>query len=89
MPSEIVGFDAKRYEAKLPDGAEAGMILLTVLVKRVEGTHKAYAAIVPDVSRADHAYDSFKGWVQANGSPLRYMQAVQIWPGMTQEEYAL
>ena len=85
--SEIQAFDAQAFPAMV-DGRLASMILLTVLVSRIEGTVKAYAAIVPDTSRLDPQYRGPAQWVKANGSPLRFKEAAAIFPGLTQQEYA-
>lgn len=85
--NNIQDFDARRYP--MPEGeAIGGAILLTVLVKRIEGTVKAYAGIVPDTSRADPAYVAGCKWVHKNGNPLSYREAVKIWPGLEAREYA-
>ena len=85
MTREIIGFDAKSFPAA---GIEhQTMVLLTVLVRRVEGTHKAYQAIVPDHSRRDHLYLEQRDWVAKHGHALRYADAARIWD-MKPEEYA-
>ncbi len=85
--SEVQAFAARSYPS--PQGEEVGnMILLTVLVKRVEGTVKAYAAIVPDTSRQDPQYRAPAQWVRKNGNPLSYREAVKVWPGLEAFEYA-
>lgn len=63
-------------------------IILSVLVKRVEGTVKAYAGIVPDNSRKDPNYKAVRDMVAARGNPLKYREAVIIWPSLKPEEYA-
>jgi hypothetical protein len=86
MSSKIIDVVANSYPALSHiDGSTA--ILLTVLVLRIEGTKKAYAAIVPDNSRADPDYSEVREWVKSNGNPLRYEQAKLIWP-MPVEMYA-
>lgn len=85
--SEIQAFDARSFPA-LVDGRLGIMILLTILVKRIEGTVKAYSAIVPDTSRDDPQYRGPAQWVKANGSPLRYREAIAVWPGLEEWEYA-
>ena len=83
--NEIIGFDAKALPANgVPFPT---MVLLTVLVRRVEGTHKAYQAIVPDNSRRDHLYLEQRDWVASFGNPLRFEDARRIWD-MKPEEYA-
>jgi hypothetical protein len=85
--SEVQAFDARRYP--MPEGEEiGGAVLLTVLVKRVEGTVKAYAAIVPDTSRQDPQYREPGQWVRRNGNPLSYREAIKVWPGLEAGEYA-
>jgi hypothetical protein len=71
--SQIVEINAKSYPAMELGGA--GLILLTVLVKRIEGTFKAYAGIVPDNSRADPHYEDCRGWVAQNGAKVPYEHA--------------
>jgi hypothetical protein len=83
--SEIADFDAKRYPLAF---TERGQIVLTVLCKRIEGTFKAYAAIVPDVSLSDPHYLSVKPWVQNNGNPLRFKEAQAIWAQLVEKDYA-
>jgi hypothetical protein len=84
--SEIIDFDAKRY----PEMASeySGHVLLTVLTKRIEGTFKAYAAIVPDVSIKDPSYISVSPWVRSNGNPLRFKEAHAIWAHLSEKDYA-
>lgn len=85
--SEIQAFDARAFPAQ--QGAElATAILLTILVKRIEGTVKAYAGIVPDTSRQDPQYREPAKWIRANGAPLRFNEARAIWPGLIPQEYA-
>lgn len=85
--SEIQAFDARSFPSL--KGEEIGtMILLTILVQRVEGTVKAYAAIVPDTSRDDPQYRGPAQWVRKNGAPLRYREARAIWPDLEEREYA-
>jgi hypothetical protein len=85
--SEIQAFDARSYPS--PKGEEIStMILLTVLVRRVEGTVKAYSGIVPDTSRQDPQYREPGQWVRKNGNPLSYREATKIWPGLELSEYA-
>lgn len=89
--SEIQGFDARAYPSPMRRGEDSppeNAILLTVLVKRIEGTVKAYAGIVPDTSRQDPRYRAPAAWVRENGVPLRYAEAARIWPGLTEQEYA-
>lgn len=89
--SEIQGFDARAYPSPMRRGEDSPAetaILLTVLVKRIEGTVKAYAGIVPDTSRQDPRYRAPAEWVRRNGNPLRYAEAARIWPGLTEQEYA-
>lgn len=83
--SQIVEYDAKCYPALASNGG--GMILLTVLVKRIEGTYKAYAGIVPDNSRADPQYETVLGWVAQNGAKVPYEQAKVIF-GLDGKRYA-
>jgi hypothetical protein len=83
--SEIIEHDAKAYPVAF---TERRHVLLTVLTKRIEGTFKAYAAIVPDVSKTDSEYMSVKPWVQSNGNPLRYAEAREIWSWLTVSDYA-
>lgn len=84
---EIQAFDARSYPT--PMGEEIGtMIVLTVLVSRIEGTIKAYSAIVPDTSRDDPQYRGPAQWVRKNGAPLRFSEARAIWPGLEEQEYA-
>lgn len=84
---EIQAFDARSFPSPRGDGIGT-MIVLTVLVTRVEGTVKAYAGIVPDTSRDDPQYREPSQWVKANGNPLRYREAIAIWPGLEEWEYA-
>lgn len=67
---------------------EPTSIILSVLVKRIEGTVKAYAGIVPDNSRKDPDYEEVREMVAARGNPLRYREAVMIWPSLKPEQYA-
>jgi hypothetical protein len=85
--SEVQAFNARSFPS--PRGEEIGtMILLTILVQRIEGTVKAYSAIVPDTSRDDPQYRGPAQWVRKNGSPLRFKEAKAIWPGLEEWEYA-
>ena len=77
MSSKIIDIDVKSYPCH---GLHPTMILLTVLVQRVEGTFKAYAAIVPDTSRDDPNYEKIRPWVHSHGNPVRAEQAERIWP---------
>jgi len=63
------------------------MVVLTVLVKRIEGTVKCYSAIVPDTSIADRDYESIKPWVKAHGNPLRFDEAACIFQ-IEKKDYA-
>ena len=82
--STIVNYNACRYPT--PDGA--GLVVLAVLCKRVEGTFKVYAGIVFDVSIEDRDYEKYKSWVQASGNPLRYKEAICHFPSLVEAEYA-
>lgn len=89
--AEIRAFDARSFPS--PRGEEISTmilltVLVTVLVSRVEGTVKAYAGIVPDTSRQDPQYREAAQWVRKNGNPLRYKEALAIWPGLEAWEYA-
>ena len=84
--SQIIAFEALRYPCF--GGDHEAMVLLTILVKRVEGTVKAYAGIVPDDSREDPSYSKMKPYVQVHGAPLRYREAKAIWPDLKDKEYA-
>lgn len=86
--SEIVGKSIKAYPCPGLDG-EPGkqMVVLTLLLKRVEGTMKAYAAIVPDNSIADPDYRGVLEFVKRFGSPLRYEDAKRLWV-IKPEDYA-
>lgn len=86
--SQIEGFDAKSFPAWAADDPGATLILLTVLVRRIEGTVKAYAGIVPDTSRQDPYFRAPAEWVRAKGNPLRHREAAAIWPGLEPREYA-
>lgn len=87
MAFNIIGIDAKSYPSlSHMDGTTE--ILLAVLVRRIEGTVKAYAAIVPDVSLNDPDYSTTREWVARNGNPLRFSEAQSIWPSITSKEYA-
>lgn len=74
--SEIVGKQALAYPSPVADNGQ--MVLLYVLCKRVEGTFKAYAAIVPDDSLNDPTYSKVVGWVQRYGSPVRHADACKL-----------
>jgi hypothetical protein len=86
-PGSVQAFDARSFPA-LVDGRLGTMILLTILVERIEGTVKAYSAIVPDTSRADPSYTQISQWVKANGNPLSWREAQRIWPNLEAWEYA-
>ncbi len=87
MAFNIIGIDAKSYPS-LTHMEGTTEILLTVLVRRIEGTVKAYAAIVPDTSRVDRDYSASREWVARHGNPLRFSEAQSIWPSIKSEEYA-
>jgi hypothetical protein len=78
--SKIVGIDAKRYP--VPPDPVNGMVLLTILVARVEGSYKAYAAIVPDNSINDPRYSDVTEFVIHHGNPISEKQAISIWPSI-------
>ena len=82
--SKIVGISPRSFPT--PDGATA--IVLTILVHRVEGTFKAYAAIVPDNSLADPDYAGQLDFVKENGNPLRFAEAKINFPSLQQESYS-
>ena len=84
--SEIVDFDVKAY----PSYPAGQVVLLTVLTQRIEGTFKAYAAIVPDNSKADPLYRGTINWARSNGNPLRYEDAARIFPhfNLQKKDYA-
>ena len=77
--SKIIDIDSRRYPSLSldADGAK-GDILLTVLVKRIEGTFKAYAALVPDNSREDPHYKRTAPWVLQHGNALREDEATRL-----------
>lgn len=87
QPGRIQSYDARSFPT--PKGDEVGhMILLTILVERIEGTVKAYSAIVPDTSRDDPHYTQISQWVKKNGNPLSWREALRIWPNLEAWEYA-
>ena len=72
--SPIIDYNARAYPSPKEDGSQGIAILLTVLVKRVDGV-KAYAGIVPDTSREDKFYDRVKPWIAQHGNALRLEEA--------------
>lgn len=73
--SDIVDYSARAFPA-WPTGR---VIILTVLCKRIEGTFKAYAAIVPmNTADTDPDYENACIWVQSNGNQLLFEEAKAI-----------
>lgn len=67
----IVGTHAEAKMLIGLDGEQEGsIIMLTVLTKGVEGSVRAYEAIVPDTSREYDYVAAFKEAVAGNGSKI-------------------
>ena len=94
--SEVISIDVKTLPLCCAQGRAAWCdydfsdtaVILTVLIKRVEGTYKAYQAIVPDSSQQDCQYSVEKVWVAKYGNKLSWREANTIWPELKSELYA-
>lgn len=82
--SKVIGISPRSFPT--PDGATA--IMLAVLVQRLEGTFKVYAAIVSENSRLDPNYEQVIPFVQGSGAPLRFVEAKINFPSLQEKDYA-
>lgn len=83
--STIVGDSVRTY----PISTGKQMLVLAILVRRIEGTFKAYAGIIEDTSTEEPDYRKRNAeWITHQGTPLRYEEAKLHWPSLVDKEYA-